>query len=123
MKKLIIPVFVALILISCGGGGGDAGPAGVAEKFSKAMYDQDIEEAKKYASKESAQMLDMIGGMMSMMPDSAKADQPEFRFEIAKDSIAGDRAWVWEKTEDGGVGEPMELKKEDGEWKVVFSKN
>lgn len=122
MKKLIIPVFVAFLLFSCGGGG-DAGPAGVAENFSKAMYDQDIEEAKKYASKESAQMLDMIGGMMAMMPDSAKAEQPPFFFKVNRDSVAGDMAWVWPETEDGEVGEPMELKKEDGEWKIVFSKN
>jgi len=122
MKKLIIPVFVALILVACGGES-DSGPAGVAEKFSKAMYDQNIEEAKKYASKESAQMLDMIGSMMSMMPDSAKANQPEFVFKVVKDSVAGDQAWVWAEKEDGTMGDPIELKKEEGEWKVVFSKN
>lgn len=122
MKKLIIPVFLVFILISCGGGD-DTSPAGVAEKFSKAMYDQNIEEAKKYASKESAQMLDMIGSMMSMMPDSAKANQPEFTFKVVKDSVAGDNAWVWTETKEGEVGEAITLKKEEGEWKVIFSKN
>lgn len=122
MKKLILPVLVAFVLAACGGSkAGD--PAGVAEKFSKAMYDQDIEEAKKYASSESAQMLDMIGGMMSMMPDSVKSEREPFFFKVAKDSVADDRAWIWPETADGQVGEAIELVKVEGEWKVVFSKN
>lgn len=120
MKKLFIPLLVALFLTACGGGGSE--PKDVAEKFMKAMSEQDIEEAKKHASQKSHQVLDMIGGTMSMMPDSVKNQEQEFVFKFVKDSVVDDRAWVWAENQEGPQ-DPIELVKEDGEWKVVFSKS
>jgi len=123
MKKLFISLIVVLVLSSCGGGGGSE-PADVVKNFTKAMYDNDIARAKECASEASAQLLDMIGRMMAMAPDSVQVDQPDFEFNFSRDSIAGDRAWVWVKGEDGSEDpQAMELVKENGEWKVIFSKN
>lgn len=123
MKKLIVPFVVAALLASCGGGGGsDSGPGSVAIEFNKALGTGDIAKAKEYCTKESAQVLDMIGGMMAMMPDSAKEANANVKMTVLRDSIVEDRAWVWLQSEGSEESEATELQKVDGEWKVVFSK-
>ena len=122
MKKFFYALTFIALLASCGGGGGSE-PKDIAEKFSKALAVGDMEEAKKYASEESKQLLDMMSGMMTMMPDSVKEANKDLELTFVRDSIVDDRAWVWFTDDTGEEAEATELQIIDGEWKVVFSKN
>ncbi len=126
MKKLITPIIVLMMVAACSGGG--SSPADVASDFSKAVYDKDWEKAKELSTESSAQMIDMIASMAAMSEnmggDSLKVEEKEpFKFEVVKDSVSedGEKAFVY--YQDKGEEKKMELKKVDGEWKVVFSKS
>lgn len=125
MKKILTLVTLTLLMTACGGGSDSSDPRAVALAFNKAMSSGDISKAKEYCTSETSTALDMIGGMMAMMPDSVREAGKNREFKVIRDSVVEDRAWVWIQdidAEDGGE-EATELKMEDGEWKVVFSKN
>ena len=122
MKKTIFLVitFLALLFTGCkSGGGGD--PKLVLNKFIDAMAAKNLDEARKYITKDSEGMMGMLEMAMNNMP--ADAVQHPFKKEnmdLGEAVIDGDNARVPVKEKTSGEVIDFMLKKESGEWKVAF---
>ncbi len=119
LKKTIIllAVLFSSILISCIS---SDSPKSVAEKFLNAMGKQDFENAKKYGTRETEKLLDMMSGFSKMSADTVALR--EMKFEIINEDINGDNAIVFYR-EEGREGElQLPMVKLDGKWKVLLSK-
>ena len=98
-------------------------PKSVLISFMEALEKKDINGAKKYATKESESMLQMIEMGMKMTPDSAKDkkyDKNNLEYGDAK--IEGDKATVPVKNKESGETTNYILKKQGSDWKVAFDK-
>lgn len=118
-------VLMALTLFAVACGGGKASPSDVAEKFLNALNDLNFEEAKKYATDESASMLDMMAGLMNMGGEDMEKPEPK-AINITGEEVDGDNATVTYTTKDdegNDVEESIDLTKVEGEWKVKFDKS
>jgi len=112
MKKLLFILLVSLTFVAC-----SSGPEGAAKNFVEAIAKGDLDKAKKHATAQTGALLDMAKSMSKTeMPT-----YPDYKFEMVKDSVAGDKAWVTYKEPTGGEG-VIDLVKEDGEWKVTVGK-
>lgn len=127
MKKTLVKflVFIAIAagIASCKGSGGD--PKSVAKNFFEALKTMNIDEAAKYATKESKSMLDLMKMGMNMAPknmDSLKAEMAKQKIDYSEPVINGDEATLT-VTVDNKEKTDFKLKKEDGAWKVAFDKN
>lgn len=119
----LLVVALALFVAACGGGG--AKPGDVAKNFLTAVNDLNFEEAKKYATAESASMLDMMGGLMNMGGEEMEKPEPQ-EITITNEEVDGDNATVTYTTKDeegNDVEETIDLVKVDEEWKVKFDKS
>ncbi len=124
MKNLFLGTMtaVALFFAACKSGGGD--PKAVAQKFFEALKTMNVDEASKYATKESKSMLDLMKMGMSFAKtntDSIKAEMAKQKIEYSEAQINGDEATV-SVTVNGKEKTDFKLKKEEGEWKVAFDK-
>lgn len=122
-KTLIGLLMVALTFLAACGGGSPT-PGTVAKNFLSAINDLNFEEAKQYATAESASMLDMLSGIMAMSEE--EMEKPEAReINVTNEEIDGDNATVTYTTKDeegNDVEESIDLVKVDGAWKVKFDK-
>ncbi len=120
MIKLLIPVFALIAIttfISCTKGGNS--PEKTLNNFLTAVNNRNWEEAKKYATKESESMLDMVKGFADMMPDSTST---AMKFEIIDDKTVEDENTAQVVAKDENQNEiTYKLKKIDGDWKVDFT--
>lgn len=114
--RYYVPVLLISFLFACSSGGDS--PKAVADNFLKSLNKMDYEGAKKYGTEDTGKLLDMIGGLAKMMPDSAKKEK---KYEIVDEKIEGDKATVNYKDEDGS--QTLNLVKQDGKWKVAMSKD
>lgn len=131
MKKLTIlfAVCSGLLLASCGGKKVENTPEAVAKAFMGQIQKLDFAGAKKYATKESGSVLDMMemttkmaknmGKEASKDADMEKMKNAKVEFGAAK--IEGDEATMSVTTD--GKAKDIKLKKEDGAWKVAFDKS
>lgn len=122
MKKffLAITMFGAITLVnSCKTSGGDPKP--VLVNFMEALNKQDFEEAKKYATAESASILDMTKNMGAKKENTGKYDIS--KLEIGDANINGDMATIPVKVKENNMVLNYNLKKESGAWKVAFDKS
>ncbi len=111
-----------IFAIGCNKGGGD--PKAVLISFFEAMGKKDIDGAKKYATKESAAMLDFAKmGMMNKEVNQKDDDFNKDNMEFGEAKIDGDKATVPVKDKKSGQATNFTLKKEDGAWKVAFDKS
>jgi hypothetical protein len=116
-------MFASIAIIGCSGGGND--PKSVAKKFFEAIKMMDIDEATKYATKDSKGMLDMMKMGLSfanLNKDSLRKELDKQKLEFSDPVINGDNATVT-ITSDNEDPTEFKLKKEDGQWKVAFDKN
>lgn len=125
MKKYISLIMIASLLVFAGckpsSGGGD--PKEVLTNFFEALTKKDIEGAKKYVTKDSEGMLDMVKMGMASVPDSASKMYSKDNMEIGNAVVDGDKATVAVKEKQTGESTDFVLKKEDGNWKVAFDKS
>jgi hypothetical protein len=121
MKKVFIVALLAGVafLTGCNSGGGDPKPALMS--FMEALNRQDFEGAKKYATAESASILDMTKGMGNKKEDSGKFDLN--KLEVGEAKIESDIATIPVKVKENGMVLNYKLKKESGAWKVAFDKS
>lgn len=125
MKKIIVLLFAGSVLIfsGCKSGSGGGDPKEVLVHFFDAIAKKDIEGAKKYVTKDSEGMLDMVKMGMNSVPDSANFMYGKENMEIGDAVVDGDRATVPVKDKKSGEATDFTLKKEDGNWKVAFDKS
>jgi len=123
MKQIVVIIIAAFVVILPGcktGGGGN--PKEVLNHFFDALSKKDINEAKKYATKDSEGMLGMMEmGMQNMNNDHADKMLGMIQnMEMGNATITGDRATVPVKDKKTGETIDFLLKKESGDWKVAF---
>jgi hypothetical protein len=126
MKKILVPFVVASILILAGcksGAGGD--PKLVLTNFFDALAKKDFTTAKKYTTKDSEGLLNMIQMGMQNMGDKSNemAKFEKENIELGAAVINGDRATVPVKEKQSGETTDFTLKQESGDWKVAFDKS
>ena len=124
MKKIILSVLTAalIVLAGCNSGGGD--PKVVLSGFFDAMLKKDFETVKKLSTKDSESMLGMV--QMAMQNADVKSDKMNFNkenIEMGNAVINGDVATVPVKEKTTGETTDFTLKKEGGSWKVAFDKS
>lgn len=117
----LVAGFVLLAMVSCKSGGD---PKETVQHFFTALKDKKFDEAKKYATKESQSLLDMISSLAQKMPDSTSADKAkEEKFDVTNVKINGDAATADVVPNDKSAALTVNLKKEEGQWKVAFDKS
>jgi len=114
--RFSLAIVIALFAVACGGG--SATPSQVAEKFLTHTNKMEFKEAKKYSTKATGEILDMIAGMAGMMGEQ---EAPK-GFKITNETIDGDKATVTYRSEGKDADETVNLVKEDGKWLVNMSK-
>lgn len=105
MKKILFLLMVVFIA-SC-----SSGPQKTAKEFTENLSKGKTLEAKKYCTEATGQMIDFASQLGGLPID------PNFKFNIVKDSIVENKAWVTFKDQDGEQ-DVVELVKIDGNWKV-----
>ncbi len=107
MKKNL---FVALISVfaftAC-----SSGPTDAARDFSESVAKGNIDEAKTYATESTGKLLDLANSVGAVKARS------NFKFDVVKDSVVGDKAWVSFKDETG-TEQQLELVKIGDKWLV-----
>ncbi|MEP7231764.1 MAG: hypothetical protein ABI691_15990 [Ginsengibacter sp.] len=127
MKKIILHAFVAscIILLTGCNAGGSGDPKIVLTKFFDALSKKDVDEAKKYVTKDSEGMMGMV--QMGMQGAGDKSNEMlnygKENMEFGSATIEGDKATVPVKDKKSGETTDFTLKKESGDWKVAFDKS
>ena len=99
-------------------------PEAVLNHFLDALNKKDMQEAKKYTTKDSEGVFGMIEMVMKMAPDSTKNETYDKKnMEMSSPVIDGDKATIHVKDKLSGEGSDFFLKKESGDWKVAFDKS
>lgn len=111
LKLSALALLAVVVLWACGGA---SGPKEIGEQFLNAMAKGDIEGAKKFATKDSQTSLDMMAGNAV-----TKAANPD-KIELGEVKEEGEKATLNYK--ENGVDKTLNLQKEDGQWKVAYSK-
>lgn len=107
MKKLIYVIVVVCLFSACS----SERPREVAKNFTENVAKGKIEEAKRYASESTEELLDL------MIRSGAVDINPDFTFNFVKESIEGDQAWVM-YTDENGVEGIIPLSRYKKQWKV-----
>ena len=124
MKKIIVLISAALVIILSGCNSNSGDPKEVLGHFFDAMSHKNIDEAKKYVTKDSEGMMGMMQmGMNSMDESDNEMPLQKENMEIGNAVITGDRATVPVKDKKTGETTDFVLKKESGAWKVAFDKS
>lgn len=124
MKKIILAVAVisAVTFIGCkSGASGD--PKAILALFFDALSKKDLESARKYATADSKQMIDLME--MAIKSSSSNAEMDKYKnsqLEYGETKIEGDKATVKVTEKTSGEAVNYILKKEEGSWKVAFDK-
>lgn len=123
MKKMLLAIAVLTtgFLFSCNSGGGD--PKAVLISFFDALAKKDVPAAKKLATTDSKDMLDMMElGLKNGDKDKTDEKYDKSKMEFGEPKIEGDKATVAVKEKSSGETMNFTLRKESGEWKVAFNK-
>lgn len=107
MKKVITVIVLALMFFSCS----SLGPESVAKNFLENLAKGKVDEAKKYATEPTGKMLDLANNFGTLPVN------PNFKFEMIRDSVVDNKAWVIFVDEEGKE-DVVELVKIDGNWLV-----
>ena len=126
MKKIILCAFGASFLLLAGCKSGEGGdPKIVLTKFFNAISKKNIDEAKKYVTKDSEGMMSLVQMGMQSAGDKSNdmLNYGKENIEFGAATIDGDKATVPVKDKKSGEATDFTLKKESGDWKVAFDKS
>ena len=124
MKKLLTGsiLIMSIFMAGCNAGGG-GNTKTVLVSFFDALAKKDISGARKLATKESKEMLDMMEMGAKMGGDKKEDDKyNKEKMDFGEAKIEGDKATVAVKDKNSGETTNFTLKKESGDWKVAFDK-
>jgi hypothetical protein len=127
MRKTGILVLIATVVLffaACGGAPVANDPSSVAKAFMERLQKLDFDGAKQLATEDGQKVLSMLQGLMAMADQKekdkyAKEEQGEVKIISVDDK--GDKAIVTYSA-GGKENAPLELLKENGQWKVNFQK-
>ena len=121
---LLLPASCLLLLfiISCTSSNS---PRPVAENFLNAFEQRDFTEAKKYSTKETIKLLQVLERISK--EDATQKKEPH-AIAITSEEIAGDKATVYFKEDGNDAEQKLMLKKvaveggKEKQWRVVLTK-
>lgn len=127
MRKIISVALAlcAMILVSsCGKNSND--PKEVVKNFTKALAEQDYDEAVKYCTEETKPMLEFAKMATKEMSEEDKAEAKKnaetYKFTVVEDSIGEEKGWVKASIKEGQDPEVYNVVKKDGKWLVEQTK-
>ena len=130
MKKILLVAIAAITFVamvsSCGSGPSSSDPKATLAAFIKAMGKKDIKEARKYVTKESQSIMDMLEQAFALSTKlNIKAEEKANPFNeanvvVGDASINGDVATIPVTEKINNQTTNIILKKEEGAWKVAF---
>lgn len=101
-------------------------PRPVAEKFLEAFQKQDFNEARKYGTKETVKLLQILERMIQA--EDLNKDITRNSITITSEEIAGDKATIYFKEAGENAEQKLMLKKvlipgeKEKQWRVVLTK-
>ncbi|MGH2643253.1 MAG: NTF2-like N-terminal transpeptidase domain-containing protein [Chitinophagaceae bacterium] len=98
------------------------GPDQVAMEFLTAIQQSDYTQAKNYATDDSKAMLDALSSFQKMLPASSQEKIKNEKFNIRSVEIKDSFAIVTYDSNMDTTGKILKLKRENGLWKVAFTK-
>lgn len=115
------------ILLLCGVWGLErckvsSGPEDITLKFLTAVQQMNYTEAKQYATSDSKAMLDALSNFQKMLPQSSQEKFKHEKFEVKDVQKSDSLAVVTYASNLDSTNKTLKLKKENGEWKVAFTK-
>lgn len=123
MKQNFLLILSVTLLFMTGCKTSNSDPKTVLSHFFDALATKNIEEAKKYVTKDSESVLAMIQMGMKMAPDSMNKMYNKDNLTFGDPVIDGSSAKVNVKEKISGEETTFLLKKESGDWKVAFDKS
>lgn len=127
MKKLILLAITGFAIAFSGCQSGiNNNPKEVLSQFFQALTKKDVAAAKKFATKDSEGMLNMVEMGMKMSANMQN-DHEDKMFEMMKNVemadpvINGDKATIKVTDKKSGESVNFQLQKEEGSWKVAFN--
>jgi hypothetical protein len=122
MKSIVSLVMMLLLMLTGCKTGTTGDPKEVLIKFFAALTSNNIEEAKKYVTRDSEGMMNMMQMGMQKMGDksSQMAAYEKENIELGTPVIEGDKATVPVKDKKSGESIDFSLHSENGAWKVAF---
>lgn len=118
MKKLLNLAIAIAVLVSFNAcKSGSDNPEKVAEKFLNALNKKDYNEAKKYGTESTIQMIAMMESFKGMTPDTETKD---VKIENMKCAVDGEKAKCTYNQD--GKEEKIDLVKKDNKWLVDMKK-
>lgn len=126
MKKVMFVAITGLLISFSGCQSSDGGnPKEVLTNFFAALSKKDIDNAKKFATKDSEGMLSMMETNMKMSPNAQNDHEDKMmemiqNVEMGEPVINGDKATINVKDKKSGENTDFVLHKEEGKWKVAF---
>jgi len=123
MKKIFIAFFVALMVLGCNGNG-DAEAKAAAQGFMQNFLHLDFAAAGEFTTEAGRETLSMFTAMTEGMPAEELEMAQQVTVEITSVTLDGETgvAAFITKGPDGEESDEIPLVKEDGAWKVDFSK-
>lgn len=97
-------------------------PKEVALKFLTAIQQSDYAQAKNYATDDSKAMLDALSSFQKMLPASSQEKIKNEKFSVKSVALQDSFAIVTYDSNMDTTGKILKLKKENGLWKVAFTK-
>jgi len=118
MKVLLFVACILCFVYSCNNNNDADGPKKALNSFLTAMENNNFEQAKRYATDESQQFLEMI----DKDDDNGDNIYKDKKFDITTVETHGDDSKVGVRFK-GNTSVNFHLKKQDGRWKVDFNLN
>ena len=114
IRTFCIIAFTLFALAGCG-----KSPRSVAQAFTENLAAGKYSEAKKYATLQVSQQIDMLHGMAGMFNGGAKElGTPALKFIFVSEQIQGNKAMVMYRPAPDSMEVPLNLEKIDGRWLV-----
>ncbi|HRZ98700.1 MAG TPA: DUF4878 domain-containing protein [Paludibacter sp.] len=120
--KLFSLMLLIILFASCSGGNG---PEKVSEKFMKAIYTANFDEAKSLCTEDSKQTIDFIAAFAAQKVDEMKKSDVKFEVtnvEISEDGNSAEVLGVIKGSLDLESGSAIESKEEKVQLKKVDDK-
>lgn len=122
MKKILFVAFLSVLILGLTSCSSDNSKIKtVITSFFTALNHKDPQSAKLYATKESADVLNLIQQQMIASPDTSSNTNEKFLISDIK--VNGDIATANVRSETQQNPLSVTVKKIDGNWKVAFDKN
>lgn len=97
-------------------------PKDITIKFLKAIQEADYNTAKKFATKDSKDMLDALASFQEMLPDESQERFKQGKITVLDSQIKDSLAIVYYNSDQDTTRKSLNLKKKDGKWRVAFTK-